>query len=515
MGETPAPPDAASVPDRARRLPDEPDLADFAAEADRLVDDGSAADVAAARTRVAGRYGFADWQTLEDRIWLVDRLTRWPTPAELTDDPAAGITDPERLANRLCRLGCLTWTADDDAGPVHARRLLARSPWLAGVNAYTMALTGQAEALAALLGHDPEAARRPGGPHDWPPLLYLCYGRLTPEPTGGQVPGEAAALPLGSATATLQVLLEAGADADSGFLWHGRLSPFTALTGVFGGGADQPPHPEAAALADLLLRYGADPNDHQTLVHRMADPDDTHLRVLLRYGLGQEHAGRWREQLGDHYPEPARMLIDQLRYAASHGLTERVALLLDHDVPAEDPAGARPADPSGAHPAERLTAFRLAVLGGHRETARLLARAGADTGGADRVDELTGRLGAGDGWHSTLLVESDPALVPQARARFPQAVSLAAQFDRLGGVLLLLAHGWDPDVAQPGGRVGLHFAARAGRRAMVQALLDHHARPDLRDGLGATPADWARGAGHTGLADQLDALVGDAAPPTR
>ncbi|GGV43080.1 hypothetical protein GCM10010293_49480 [Streptomyces griseoflavus] len=54
-----------------------------------------------------------------------------------------------------------------------------------------------------------------------------------------------------------RLLLECGADPNSGYLWEGLTSPFTALTGAFGGGErDEPAHPQALELARLLLRSG-------------------------------------------------------------------------------------------------------------------------------------------------------------------------------------------------------------------------------------------------------------------
>ena len=52
-----------------------------------------------------------------------------------------------------------------------------------------------------------------------------------------------------------RLLLDHGADPDTGYLWEGTY-PFTALTGAFGGGEDrgnQPPHSQGLALARMLL----------------------------------------------------------------------------------------------------------------------------------------------------------------------------------------------------------------------------------------------------------------------
>ena len=117
------------------------------------------------------------------------------------------------------------------------------------------------EGLRRLLADNLALASREGGPFEWAPLTYLAYARHDPDVS------EAAAL------ASLQLLLDHGADPDTGYLWHGLPSPFTALTGCFGEGEggpiNQPAHPHGIALARALLEAGADANDAQTLYNRM------------------------------------------------------------------------------------------------------------------------------------------------------------------------------------------------------------------------------------------------------
>lgn len=115
------------------------------------------------------------------------------------------------------------------------------------------AALGNAAALATVLRDEPSIAVTEGGPWRLPPLLYLAYSRV-PQ-----------ADPVGSA----ELLLDAGADPDAGFLWQGLPTPFTVLTGCFGHGEGgpgrQPAHPHGERLGRLLLGRGAEPNDAQTL----------------------------------------------------------------------------------------------------------------------------------------------------------------------------------------------------------------------------------------------------------
>ncbi|HEU5413502.1 MAG TPA: ankyrin repeat domain-containing protein [Candidatus Angelobacter sp.] len=88
------------------------------------------------------------------------------------------------------------------------------------------------------------------------------------------------------------------------------------------------------------------------------------------------------------------------------------------------------------------------------------------------------------------------------------ALALAAQFGHVEIVRLLLDAGEDPSRYNPVGMhshsTPLHQAALAGHRAVAELLVERGARKDLKDVLfEGTPADWARHAGHTELAEYL------------
>lgn len=444
----------------------------------------------AAQLVVARRYGFASWPKLRERVEAINAYARWPEPpgaaSELAADAAA---DP----NLLLRLACLNYTHDDAESIVAARRLLAAHPELAGATLHTAAATGDATAVQRLLDQHPagsaeraRAVNAAGGPFDWPPLLYLAYSRL------GAGAGR-------SGLATVRLLLEAGADPNAGYLWQGLTSPFTALTGAFGGGEQaQSAHPDGLALAELLLSAGADPNDNQALYNRMFTPADDHLRLLLAHGLGTEVDSPWRRRLGDAYPTPAQMLGEQLRWAADHDLPERVRLLLDHGV---DP------DTRGYHPTYgSQTAYRLAVLAGHREIAALLAAAGAQVAaaGLDAVDAYAGACVAGDRAEVDRRLVGDPSLPEQVRARGLALLVRAAQARRLVALQLLLDLGADVDEADSDGRTALHQAAHDGDLDIARLLVEHGADPDRTEArFQATALGWAEHAGRTEVVDYL------------
>jgi hypothetical protein len=140
------------------------------------------------------------------------------------------------------------------------------------------------------------------------------------------------------------------------------------------------------------------------------------------------------------------------------------------------------AEPDGA-------ARAAAVLDEH-ESVRALLRHGA------KVDlPIAAALG--------LVSDFDRLLIASSPEDRHLALAVAAQFNRADIVRKLLDFGEDPNRYNPlGGHshgTPLHHAAAGGYPAVVQLLVEHGARLDLKDVLWhATPAEWAA---HEGKAD--------------
>ncbi len=388
---------------------------------------------------------------------------------------------------------------DGSDGPerwARAATVLAEHDDLAASSVHVAAAVADVAALRRHLSEHPTRADSAGGPLEWPPLMYLTYARV-PDPAPPQQWVEALAL-----------LLEHGADPDAGVLLGGEAPPFTALTGLFGGGEQgetaQPAHPYSAALAEQLLCAGADPNDGQALYNRMFPPSDDHLRLLFAHGLGRTESV-WRSRLGERVPEPPELVRAQLGWAVSHGFDARIRLLAEHGVDLESPLTVGPGPGATA-----LTPVHLAHRSGHRATAALLV----DLGAAPDPDPewaAVSALLAGDRATVTRSLERSPDLLPHLVQRHRSLILWAAVLDRADAIRLLADVGFDVNaygrqdlpLEQPW-ETALHHAAGEGKLGVARTLLELGADPTLRDRrFSGTPLDWAHHLGRPELVDLL------------
>lgn len=212
-----------------------------------------------AQLTVARGYGFSGWPALVHYLELAATISRFPgSVADEGHEPA----------DQFAVLACLRY--DETDSPERRDRagaLLAADPTIVDRSIWAAAVAMDPVAVGRHLATDPAVARRAAGPFDWPPLLYVTYSRAPVDRNPDEV------------TALMTLLLDAGADPNTGYLWGGLATPFTALTGAFGEGEQgprrQPPHAHAQLVARLLLDRGADPNDGQTLYNRMFSPGTT------------------------------------------------------------------------------------------------------------------------------------------------------------------------------------------------------------------------------------------------
>ena len=454
-------------------LPDDPDLGWLRKRAKEISREHPDWKLADAQLHLARHYGFPSWPKLKRYVELVRSYRRAPDE----------VPEQARPEDEFLRLACLTYGQDDPQRQARAAGMLADEPTLGADDIWVAATRCDVDGLRRLLEDNSELASREGGPFEWAPLAYLAYARHAPDVS------EAATL------ASAQLLLDHGADPDTGYLWHGLPSPFTALTGCFGEGeggpGNQPAHPHGLALARLLLEAGADANDAQTLYNRMFRPDDSHLRLLFEFGLGTGDGGPWKRRLGRAAMGPAEMLAGQLAWAVLHGMDARVELLAAHGVDLDTKLD----DFGGAG----RTAHEAATVSGHADTAELLLRLGASPGTLGDDQRLVAAVLAADRAEVERLVAADPGLLARALEERRGLVAWAAAHAGLDAVRLAIELGWDvnrrarTDVPlDQEWETGLHDAAANGDVEMVRLLLALGADPTLKDcRFDGTPLDWA------------------------
>jgi ankyrin repeat protein len=441
----------------------------------------------AAQRAVARRYGFPSWARLKHHVEIVERYSRFPDRLPADDSASA--------ADRFLRLACLRYADDQPEHWAQARSLLTEHPELTAGSVHAAAAAADVAALRRILAVDPAAARHDGGPFRWAPLCYLAYARHDPQL------GEDAVL------AAARLLLDAGADPNAGYLWHGLPSPFTVLTGTFGEGelgpVRQPRHPHSLALARVLLQAGADPNDSQALYNRMFEPGDDHLELLLDFGLGRGDGGPWRARLGDALDSPAELVRGQLAWAVTHGMTARVQLLASHGADLTTPF------PGGA------TVTSMAATTGHADLIGDLVAHGAPPPELDPAEAFTAAALAADQPELDRLLRDHAGLAAQVRSARPALITWAAACGRPEAAEILAGLGFDVNALgrtdvpsdQPW-QTALHQAAADGHLELARTLLRLGANPDIRDRrFHSTALGWARYFGREPLVVLLEPLT--------
>ncbi len=342
-------------------------------------------------------------------------------------------------------------------------RLLADTPDLAeGLLGLQIALYDLPAVKAALL-KDHKAAVTPLGPRR--PILHLAFSKYFqahPDKAGDMM-------------AIADLLVRHGADVNDGYPFEpGSDHLLSALYGALG-------HANNMRLAAWLLEKGADPNDNESLYHATELGHHEGLRLLLRHGA--EPAG-------------TNALLRALDFN-DHGA---VKLLLDagadpNEGASQHPSGEAPMVVSALHQAARrmcdaemamvlldagtdpnrlydgINAYTLALLFGNQEVADVISNAGGSTEIPEDIKPLIQTVQDG----GSSLPAGTEALPKECRYLLHNLIHLPGTRPRIER---LISAGMPTDLPDDMGMSPVHIAGWEGLPDLTELFLQH--KPDLR-----------------------------------
>ena len=312
---------------RAVRRGDQDALAEVAGRhpaGARPAPDGAAVaafPLSAAQLVVARRYDFPSWARLRRYVEVVERYSRFP------ERMTAGGNRKTRPTSSSASPACTTRMTSQNAG-----RRRAGSCW-----------TTQRSPGSACARPRPRPTCR-GWSRTWPPTAgsgqagrpvplraAVLPGLRPPRPRHRRGRGARRRPDAAPGRRGPERRLPVARPADSVHRADRRLRRGRARPGA-------PATPPAlAGPGPPAARSGADPNDGQALYNRMFEPGRDHLELLFEFGLGAGDGGPWKARMGDALDTPEQMVRGQLRWALTHGMTERVRLLVEHGVDVASP----------------------------------------------------------------------------------------------------------------------------------------------------------------------------------
>ena len=352
-----------------------------------------------------------------------------------------------------------------------AEKILAANPGIATAGIYSAAVLGNQAAIHQWLEREAKLAASKGGPHGWDALTYLCFSRYL------RIHKDRSE----SFAACARMLLESGAEANTG--WTNEIDdpskPFIEAAIYGAAGVAQ-----SAAVTQVLIDFGADPNDGETAYHVAETYDNEVLKILLRSGRFNERSLAtvamrkcdWHDDAGlllvlEHGANPNYLSV--WKHTPLHQSIRRdnglvmIEHLLDHG-----------ADPLLANTLDRRNAFQMSAHHGRGDILDAFDRRGFKY-------EFKGM--------DALVAACARGQTDAAQAMMNQTLQLRESFLAMGGTLLarfsgpgndagvrtLLQLGISPNALWEGdgywdlapGSTALHVAAWRANHQLVRTLI--------------------------------------------
>lgn len=428
---------------------------------------------------LAREYGFESWPKFAHHIETLHVI-----------DSLGSLSDPVSAFIEMASVPLHTWHASGTLE--HAELILTRYPHVATANIHTAAILANESAVRNFLARDPAAATAKGAPYNWDPLTYLCFSRyLRLDKSRSE-----------AFVRTARALLEAGASANTGFYEIiDHPNPRPTFESVIYAAAGLAKHP---GLTQLLLDYGADPNDEETPYHVPETYDNTVMKIILDSGKFNAHSLGWLlARKSDWHDEKGLQLAldcgaDPNILVNSRHTPFHHAIRRDNGMPLINPLLDHGADPNLYNITTGRTAASLAA---HRGRGDILveceARGLAFT--LDSLDSIIALCAKGDQAAAQSLAAAQPELVPQLLAQGGALVSEFAGNNNVGGLRCLIDLGVSVDVLYEGDpyfniardSTALHVASWRAMHAAVKFLIERGANVNAIDSRGHTPLIFA------------------------
>ena len=356
-----------------------------------------------------------------------------------------------------------------------AEEMLAAHPGVAEGGFYAALVLGDWKQVERAVKVRPEVVKGPSGPQKCEPLLYVCFSRF-----GNRASERAAGV-----VETARVLLRHGADPNVAFtpedLPHNPLPCLYAATGLNNN----------AALGQVLLEAGANPNDGESLYHSTEHADLACVKLLLRHGALPGRANALKHMLDREDLEGVRVLLEA--GADPNEVNEANATALHWAVWRGRSAAIVKALVDGGADVDAVrhdgrTAYAIAVRSGLTEVASLLEARGAKTE-LSAEDRFVGACVTASAEELERLLAAHPGMIGSGDVQ--RLLPDLAMSHRTGAVRALLAAGVPVDTRGDLGGTSLHWACWKGYADVVKAVLAKDASLTVEDTqFHGTPAGW-------------------------